>query len=393
MSFEISKSDMSKWLEKKDLQNTVNSIFSDSMLNGPIYVEIHLTDKCNSSCYFCNQRNLRSENTEFSLDDFEVLISQFSEYGIQAIRLSGGGEPTKYPHLEKALNFIKGHNISVIRFDTNGIDLNSNISNLLVECGLQYLHISMQAPDDTSWSKITGLDKKYFSEIIKNIQNFKNISNNSIKVIASFVISELTYDKIDIMEKLCKELDIEIYIHDLNSIEYSDEFKSKCIAEIEKKLSQLDLDKTTRHFLSDFLRIFHKSNIESLEKEKYNPLACYAPWIGTLIKANGDVYPCCAIQGQGSIMGNIYKKNFIDIWNGEKYRIFRQIAKDAFFGIKSNDISENTKDEYRKNLQNFYNYFPNYCTSNDCIVKNGLFCVPRMDDEIRKIVKSRSVIQ
>lgn len=55
---------------------------------------------------------------------------------------------------------------------------------------------------------------------------------------------------------------------------------------------------------------------------------CFWIYYSTVITWDGNVLPCCRdAQGQ-NIMGNVFNRSFVEIWNGERYRTFRrQIAE------------------------------------------------------------------
>ena len=44
---------------------------------------------------------------------------------------------------------------------------------------------------------------------------------------------------------------------------------------------------------------------------------------------NGDVIPCCADYRKQYLMGNVFKKNLLDIWDSKKYRRFRDEHKNG----------------------------------------------------------------
>jgi radical SAM protein with 4Fe4S-binding SPASM domain len=55
---------------------------------------------------------------------------------------------------------------------------------------------------------------------------------------------------------------------------------------------------------------------------------CQRPWTLSYVTANGNVLPCCispwvARDYQALILGNALAEPFADIWNGERYRRFR----------------------------------------------------------------------
>ena len=53
---------------------------------------------------------------------------------------------------------------------------------------------------------------------------------------------------------------------------------------------------------------------------------CFRMWTTAIVTVDGDVVPCCYDKYAGHAMGNINYQTFSDIWNGEKYKSFRETA-------------------------------------------------------------------
>jgi radical SAM protein with 4Fe4S-binding SPASM domain len=52
---------------------------------------------------------------------------------------------------------------------------------------------------------------------------------------------------------------------------------------------------------------------------------CVWPWTSAYIAANGDVVPCCIIADSDTAkMGNVFERDFAEIWNSTAYREFRR---------------------------------------------------------------------
>lgn len=304
-------------------------------INSPKYVEFHLTDLCNSHCYFCNQVSLRTGNKSIDYQLFKRTLNNLKKQGLLAIRLSGGGEPTVYPKILEVVKYVQQLNISLLRFDTNGINLSPELCKKLLDCDLNILHISLQAPSSQLWGDITQRDSKDFLRILGNIECFLKLDIYRLtKVYASFVVDEKTYECIPSMSKLCNDLGIGINVHYLNCHQYTGDFKNAVIPKVNKILSNLQL-----------------------RPDREIPNFCGAPWMALLIKANGDVYPCCALQDKLFIMGNILSSDIVDIWNGQKYQNFRL----KFMGFNDNESMLITN--------------PNFCDKK-CPVNEGIMSVP-----------------
>lgn len=52
---------------------------------------------------------------------------------------------------------------------------------------------------------------------------------------------------------------------------------------------------------------------------------CFDPWERFMVRADGEVFPCCQSQTFPELtLGSIHKQSFEDIWNGDAYRSMRR---------------------------------------------------------------------
>ena len=73
-----------------------------------------------------------------------------------------------------------------------------------------------------------------------------------------------------------------------------------------------------------------KDTLGSLKPEdrKRHWAGCQRPWTVSYVTANGNVMPCnisaCTAKNYtGTMLGNAFEQDFMDIWNGEKYQALR----------------------------------------------------------------------
>jgi radical SAM protein with 4Fe4S-binding SPASM domain len=76
---------------------------------------------------------------------------------------------------------------------------------------------------------------------------------------------------------------------------------------------------------------FSPENLKAYLEAKWDNMTdqyrtCPAPWVGLDITASGDLAPCHIFYDL--VMGNLYEHSFEEIWNGEKYQIFRAYMKE-----------------------------------------------------------------
>jgi radical SAM protein with 4Fe4S-binding SPASM domain len=56
----------------------------------------------------------------------------------------------------------------------------------------------------------------------------------------------------------------------------------------------------------------------------YRAGRCFAPWLHAVVAADGKVYGCCQMKGEGRVLGDLTEASFRAIWTGEAYTGFRR---------------------------------------------------------------------
>ena len=79
---------------------------------------------------------------------------------------------------------------------------------------------------------------------------------------------------------------------------------------------------------------FSPENLSAYLKAKWSNMKdqykmCYVPWVAVDITASGNVAPCHVFYDL--IMGNLHNNTLKEIWNGEKFRKFRNYMENYKF--------------------------------------------------------------
>ena len=85
-----------------------------------------------------------------------------------------------------------------------------------------------------------------------------------------------------------------------------------------------------------FSRYIKIENEWQLKKKQNN--RCFRIFGGAVIAADGNVLPCCYDKSSTHTMGNVFNKNFKNIWQGEQFTEFR---KQVFYNRKQFEICKN----------------------------------------------------
>lgn len=151
-------------------------------LSQPYVIMIDPCGRCNFKCVFCpcnnNKSNLSERHKMMSIDVFDRVVSDIAEFPhkIKAIDVYGYGEPLLNPDLPEMIKHLyKAEVCEKIRIVTNGSLLTRQMSEELVESGLDYAKISIEGLSDGKYRDICGVDID-FNELVENIRYFYKIS-------------------------------------------------------------------------------------------------------------------------------------------------------------------------------------------------------------------------
>jgi len=151
----------------------------------PKYLEIELTNECQSNCPMCPRDKL--PNIGFMSDDtFEKITEEIRKSGlILSVFISGMGEPFLHPNILKYIKKLKSLKLQQIVISTNAEKLTPDIFDKLklLLTPRDIIRINLQAVDITLYgSLMSGLK---FKKVMENIDYIiKNKSNLNIGIIS-----------------------------------------------------------------------------------------------------------------------------------------------------------------------------------------------------------------
>jgi MoaA/NifB/PqqE/SkfB family radical SAM enzyme len=109
----------------------------------PISIQLAPTDKCNLNCVFCSVKN--REMKELPYDIATRGVYDLVLLGAKTIEITGGGDPTLYPDINRLINFCDGLGLK-IGLISNGVSLDKNIEQEQLK-KLTWLRISLNSLD------------------------------------------------------------------------------------------------------------------------------------------------------------------------------------------------------------------------------------------------------
>lgn len=135
---------------------------------------IDITYQCNSECYYCQWSSSNSSvNRKIPIKQLIVSQEKFKDLSISRIIINGG-EPFLSKNLQPILTYYKGFNLP-IRLISNGIELNEDKINLLINLGVSEFVISLDSVFYDTYSKNRSISQKLFEKIMDNLVSLSKI--------------------------------------------------------------------------------------------------------------------------------------------------------------------------------------------------------------------------
>ncbi|MFX0072048.1 MAG: radical SAM protein [Candidatus Hermodarchaeota archaeon] len=340
----------------------------------PRNITLQLTELCNLRCKMCyfwgetgTYSNSESGKKPATLD-IDLLVRLIRELSSSKAYYSlFGGEPLTYPHLEELILAIKKAG-SVMDTPTNGTLLTEH-AKMLVKTQFDYIRVSIDGPREINDSQrgkgsynkaMSGIEalyeeKKRRGACKPSIEILFTITPKNYYSIEQFALKELNLDAIDRIS-----FQMENYLTEPMGTTYSKMLKSefnilsdrywKGLVRNPKDFDRIDTKELARQVnnvhkqlrrMNKILMLepptFSHENLSAYIKADWNRMidqyeTCYFPWVSVDITATGDLAPCHVFYDL--IMGNLYEKNFTEIWNGENYQKFREhMSKNKLMSI------------------------------------------------------------
>lgn len=253
----------------------------------PVQYEIQLVDGCNLRCGICHSRKRTGRKL-----DIEALKRVIEEGKDSLCAVSVGLDSEGLINKElllQTLDVARNVGIMDLIVATNGLLLDENYSEELIEAGVTLMNISVDAATADMYQQIRKSSK--YDILEKNIKKFVELRNRRgaglpqirlsfCKTYLNACEEELFIEK---WKNIVDQIDIQNYISTVGEFQ--------------------DLDKGT-NISVDY---------------------CKDPFRRVGILANGDVQCCCCSFGhQDIIIGNIYESTMEQIWHGERMRAIQR---------------------------------------------------------------------
>jgi radical SAM protein with 4Fe4S-binding SPASM domain len=267
----------------------------------PVSVSIELTNHCNLHCPECTSGSdlMKRERGFMDIELYRKVAEELRPY-LFYVNLYFQGEPLMHPQFSLFPGYTENA-YSVI--STNGHFLNTVNSEKLVTSGLNKLIVSLDGMDQETYLKYRiGGDLSRVISGIRNVAEARDKWRSLMKMEIQFLVNSSNEHQVPDAERFAKEVGAGFKLKSMQIINNRD---------IEKWLPSA---KKYRRYEKKDGRFAIKSSL---------PNRCMRIWLNPVITWDGKVLPCCFDKDARFVLGNLKTESFRSIWNGERYKEFR----------------------------------------------------------------------
>ncbi|MCR4925398.1 MAG: radical SAM protein [Clostridiales bacterium] len=273
-------------------------------LDTPFTLNIFPSEICNFRCNYCAQSLGKDEIAKqyglngkmLDIETAELIAEQSKafKHKYKLISMMGHGDHLCNKNLPKIISILKKADIAErIDIITNASLLTNEVSDSLIEAGLDILRVSLQGITDASYKKLTGVNVD-FNKFYNQLSYFYKKSNGKCKVyVKTMDVSLDSKDEekkfFELFEKCSDRMYIDKVKPVYDKVTYSDE--------------QMDIS-TDRY------------------GNRHSPrVVCPQPFYMLSVWSNGDVSPCDALY-KASPLGNVHQTALTDMWLNKTHKDF-----------------------------------------------------------------------
>jgi MoaA/NifB/PqqE/SkfB family radical SAM enzyme len=301
----------------------------------PRSLYLETTNRCDSKCQTCIRTFQSLEPpADLTLVQVKAIAEQFTV--LERVVLHGIGEPLLNREIFEIVSYLKSRGPTVL-FNSDAISLTHTRALKLIDSGLDEYRVSMDAATPETYRRIRGVDQ--FERVVANVRRLvaleKERSRTAPRVSLWFTASRVNLPELPAFVRLAASLGVvEVYVQRLVFNELG---LATADNALHGRLRQQEHELLAQ--AEDLARalglMIHASGLTSPlaslngQAPGARPWAgCQRPWTLAYVTANGNVLPCCispwvARDYDALILGQAFAEPFADIWNGERYRRFR----------------------------------------------------------------------
>ena len=287
----------------------------------PFTISIEPTTTCNLQCPECPSglRKFTRPTGQMSLELYTDIIDQLSPELFYLI-LYFQGEPFMNPLFFKFVEYAGSKDIYTAT-STNAHFLNDALARKTIESGLDRIIISLDGIGQETYEsyRVGGSYEKVISGIRNLLRWREELKSSTPHIVLQFIVFSSNEHQVEDVKKLARELNVDRL-----------ELKSAQVYDFEQGNPRIPSDKRWSRYVRG------SKGKYVIDNKLYNH--CLRMWRGCVITWDGLVVPCCFDKDADHRLGDLKEHSFKEIWEGERYRLFRE---KVFTSRKEIDICRN----------------------------------------------------
>ncbi len=163
------------------------------MLDFPVNVIVETSAYCNLKCIMCPHNILKRPKGTMELKVFKKIVDEVAAVNLDtSLWLALMGEPLINPsRLTTMVEYAKSQGLRDVRLNTNGLLLFRDVAEWLVDSGLDYVLISVDAFRPNTYKKIrVGGDLQKLTNNIDRLLAIRDKRGSDLKVVVQFIIMD-----------------------------------------------------------------------------------------------------------------------------------------------------------------------------------------------------------
>ncbi len=312
-------------LLREDWQAVCQIVKKQPVTLTPQYVEIHVEEHCNLSCFHCRGELRKVPNREekfLPAPELKCLIDEIQTLNNKAfIRFSGLiGEPFIHPNIIELFNYTsqKGLRWGVT---TNGVKMAGEVINALMNA--DYVHISLDAGSNKTYQELKNGMPNDFDTVLQNVKDFLRQRESCASMPQLIVSVLLQNENISELQSISQHLK-EIGVDSLEiKMQHFDKRRRMSKEIVEEAYSVIE---DVRRLDDGGFRVVvvqtKEQAFNKIRKSKGNITfsKCYANELGlnATVDPDGNLQTCCQYyQETLGKQGSLTELGFSQVWRGE----------------------------------------------------------------------------
>jgi len=294
---------------------------------GPYRISLLPTNRCNLHCAMCWRQAVESvDDSEISDERLLRVVEEAADLDVQEWLITGGGEPLmRAPLVMELCKRIKRHGMTG-RLNTNGILLNRERAETLIEIGWDTIYFSLDGPDAASNDVVRSPGA--FERTTQSIIRMRDLKRaHGVERPASIfngVLTTFNCDKVDRMIEMALELGLTggvnlqslvVFGESNAALEVTPDQQKNLRDHLERaavRAGELGLD---NNFM-DLLATLDTPMASPREERRVDLIdaTCFEAWLHMVILPCGHVGPCCVFRDDTA--DTIHDRSLKEVWLG-----------------------------------------------------------------------------